>query len=1331
MATITTQERTNILKLVAGMFNAAPGAAYLAEFTTSYQALNGNLANLATALGNTGAFKSLYPNTLTAAEFATKFLTTLGLQNNTEAKDWVQAKVNAGTSFSSVIYQAVLALDASSSADFANAKLQLANKAAVGEYYSVPAPVGIGMSSDQLATLQGVVAAVDHTAASVDAAKAAAGNGTSVTLTNGADKLTANIFEAPQVYTPGGNDRINSLQNDDVLTGVGTNATLNAVLGNVGDNGATVITPTLKGVQTINARFDATNASLNLDLQDSTGVKVVNVTRIADGQSASVTNIAEAVTDLSIANSQAPEGSVNFTFLGSAVSGAADAVKLTLSNVNVATIRVEERGTVPTEGYETINLVSSGSANKANVLQAEDLKTLNITGDKDLTLGARTATTGAQGVEATRYAAGLTNVAGSLTTIDASAFTGKLDITLGAEIDAGADNTSGVPVQFSVKGGKADDTIRLTDTVIGGATNNLDKIDGGEGNNTVVVIGSTTIAAGGTAAAPVANVTNIQNLEVRTGHDTGAGADTVNINADAFDKLANIYVRNEGQTAGNSVAEGMTVNLTNLTSAQANAITIAHGTTGNSTMTNNVLNIGLKTATGTADTATVTIVDGVNSNPVFNANITATAVERVTLVDNDTESNTVNLSQGTFTQAGSSITLKGGATGQYFSLDSFGATGVAANTNAGYGHATDGTTGSATTVAAAVAAITGVAATVSTSARDNAVSSVFVGTAGTAGDGAVRHLVESLDASTYLGDVIVRVGEITRADGTTSMNIKTNVGNDTIIFDAIGTTSAGFTSGDTIAAGTGTDTLVIDGNTATIPGTPRITIQTSEWDNLTGIDVLRFGNNAGVANVGNGAQVANTGGAYYVQIDNDFVTQTDATNRLTIVNNDGRLDQNNESDAVVDLRGLSQNKWVTFVGANGVGNASISSNRIVVDDISANANQILDGGDTDVRATTTGGYVAGNNNVYEVRNTANVSVNDLAQTKNFGLINFTNDQAVAQTLTLTLNNTVIENLVDSSNTATSAATQEILRVVATDNGAVASALNIDARAVTGFHSLNVTGSAAGNDVLTLNANVGGTINTVDLGASTADRVNWTGGSATTTVAINQGANTHQFVDGAVTTTHSITGSEIVDLSGLTYSTATFTGTAGADTFIGGAGADTITAGAGVDTITTGAGTDTIKVSAAAANGADRNIVTDFTAGVGGDVFNFNSGVAALTGTNNFAGAASLQTVNAAGNLTVAGATEVVIVTTATIADATSANSLNGTNLLTAIGGTITGAIAGQNDILLAVGIAGGGTAVYHASSADNAIIASEITLVGVLNGVSVGALTLNNFANAA
>ena len=59
MASITVQERTTILKLVAGMFNAAPGATYLAEFTDAFVALNKDFGALAAALGQAGPFQTL------------------------------------------------------------------------------------------------------------------------------------------------------------------------------------------------------------------------------------------------------------------------------------------------------------------------------------------------------------------------------------------------------------------------------------------------------------------------------------------------------------------------------------------------------------------------------------------------------------------------------------------------------------------------------------------------------------------------------------------------------------------------------------------------------------------------------------------------------------------------------------------------------------------------------------------------------------------------------------------------------------------------------------------------------------------------------------------------------------------------------------------------------------------------------------------------------------------------------------------------------------------------------------------------------------------------
>lgn len=104
------------------------------------------------------------------------------------------------------------------------------------------------------ATLTAAVAGAQ--AAVTAAVEAGTGEGgAGYQLTNGTDVASANVFTAGQVYTPGGDNRINSLQDEDRLTGTGPNTTLNATLGNAGDNGGTVITPTLVNINTINAAF--------------------------------------------------------------------------------------------------------------------------------------------------------------------------------------------------------------------------------------------------------------------------------------------------------------------------------------------------------------------------------------------------------------------------------------------------------------------------------------------------------------------------------------------------------------------------------------------------------------------------------------------------------------------------------------------------------------------------------------------------------------------------------------------------------------------------------------------------------------------------------------------------------------------------------------------------------------------------------------------------------------------------------------------------------------------------------------------------------------------
>lgn len=166
---LTTQERSNIIKLTVAMFNAAPGASNLADMATHFDANGHSLSGLAVALANTATYKALNPTTQTASEFAAAFLTPLGLQANTEALDFITTKFNAGVNKGQIAYEAALALHNSTSATFAAAKAILDNKSTVAEYYSVTKAI----AQTSIGTLQSVISTVTSDTASVTSANAA------------------------------------------------------------------------------------------------------------------------------------------------------------------------------------------------------------------------------------------------------------------------------------------------------------------------------------------------------------------------------------------------------------------------------------------------------------------------------------------------------------------------------------------------------------------------------------------------------------------------------------------------------------------------------------------------------------------------------------------------------------------------------------------------------------------------------------------------------------------------------------------------------------------------------------------------------------------------------------------------------------------------------------------------------------------------------------------------------------------------------------------------------------------------------------------------------
>lgn len=117
---------------------------------------------------------------------------------------------------------------------------------------------------------------------------------------------------------------------------------------------------------------------------------------------------------------------------------------------------------------EQINLVSDGKPSHLRSLEVGSaLKTLVISGDADLVIGHGGAQT-----EDEEDIEGLTDENPNLVTVDASAFTAKIDIRL--------DSVGGNAFTGTYKGGSGDDAIRLT-----GTTATL--IDGGAGINRLVL----------------------------------------------------------------------------------------------------------------------------------------------------------------------------------------------------------------------------------------------------------------------------------------------------------------------------------------------------------------------------------------------------------------------------------------------------------------------------------------------------------------------------------------------------------------------------------------------------------------------------------------------------------------------------------------------------------------------------------------------------------------------------------------------------------------------------------------------------------------------------
>ena len=164
---------TDIIELIVGMVDAAPGADILAELETAVDA-GASIEDLAIAIaanpawsGDTGLFPDYLPDAIFASQWITQLLgAAVDADTLAEAIDEMTTLLTGGTGRGEAMYATIVALAASTDPDLADASATLANKTTVAEYYSIT----VAQSSTDLDDLLGVVAGIDETDASAEAA---------------------------------------------------------------------------------------------------------------------------------------------------------------------------------------------------------------------------------------------------------------------------------------------------------------------------------------------------------------------------------------------------------------------------------------------------------------------------------------------------------------------------------------------------------------------------------------------------------------------------------------------------------------------------------------------------------------------------------------------------------------------------------------------------------------------------------------------------------------------------------------------------------------------------------------------------------------------------------------------------------------------------------------------------------------------------------------------------------------------------------------------------------------------------------------------------------
>lgn len=622
---ITVGQQTQILKIVVGLFNAAPGATYLTDLANFISA-GGTMQNLAQALAATTVFTGTLAGRVTQPAIVTQLMSNFGLTYNTgtlaaagvnasdDTQTWLNAQVVANTNYGDIIYTATTLLNdtawVAAHPRFQSIADTLTNKAAVAAYYSAT----LAISSTSLTALQAVVSAVTATTFSVTAgvtatsattlaaAVIAGGGSTGATfsLTTGVDHIIGST----------NNDTISSLHAATALAATDTLSVTDIIDGGAGADTLTIVSSAtntdvtdgalISNVEIVNIRNVAATTVVS---SYAAGAGVTTVNSYLSTGDVTITKMANGATVGYIGNGNLVNGALSATY----VTGATGAATLNISGGTITNGGTTGDITIIAAGTNATVINSTGAANQIGAIT-------NAASSESITINATTGlSTGAwnTGTDKTLTVTGVASTGVGLSVandgVDAAVTLGALTAGI-ATIDASAMTAGGLCVTLiaavsSFNGGQGSD--KVTTAALTSTTEAI--IDAGAGTDTLVVAATAHVAT----AAKAKLYANFEKMDFVSGQ-TG--------NMSLFTNSIITGVMFGGNTAG----------AINLTAAQAGNITVY--------ATETTPTFGVKDAAviSNLDTLKLTFDNGLTAKSTISMGaFTATGVETINIVAND------------------------------------------------------------------------------------------------------------------------------------------------------------------------------------------------------------------------------------------------------------------------------------------------------------------------------------------------------------------------------------------------------------------------------------------------------------------------------------------------------------------------------------------------------------------------------------------------------------------------------------------------------------------------------------------------------------------------